>query len=122
MNEQAGITRTASAEDILALITYKDWTLKLRRDPARANAQYLQWHFTGKCSRTGVIGPQFSRKWYLSRWMTESEVVQTAFKAAITAEEHETREHFKYCDKRVFNPHIGVRELMRVCEIEDVRA
>jgi hypothetical protein len=110
-----------SAADVLAAVTYKDWTLKLHYDPARATAPYIQWMFTGKCSKTGAVGPQFSRKWYISPWMAESELVQTAFKAALTAEEHETREHFKYFNKRVFNPHIHVRELMQICDFEDAR-
>lgn len=67
------------------------------------------------------VAEQSSRKWYLSRWMTESELVQTAFKAALTAEEHECRERFTYRGNRIFNPHISVRALMTVCADEDVR-
>lgn len=107
--------------DVLAGVTYKNWRCKLHRDPQRAGALYLQWSFTSECCKTGVKGPQFSRKWYLSQWMTESEIVQTAFKAALTAEEHECREFFKYLGHRVFNPHIHVRALMDVCNIEDSR-
>lgn len=53
--------------------------------------------------------------------MTESELVLTAFKAALTAEEHECRERFQYRGRRVLNPHVSVRALMDVCDIEDVR-
>lgn len=51
---------------------------------------------------------QNGRKFYISPYMTESEVVQTAFLAIKVALEHEARESFFYNGKRVFGPHIDV--------------
>ncbi len=53
--------------------------------------------------------------------MTESELVQTAFAAALAAEEHECREFFQYQGKRPFQPHVSIHALMAVCDQEDVR-
>ncbi len=55
---------------------------------------------------------QRGRKWYVSTHATRSEVVQTALKAVLTAEEHEAREHFRYKGKAIFFPHFDVDELV----------
>jgi hypothetical protein len=107
---------------VLTEVHYKDWTLIFGNDPTRNNAPYLQWAFDALCPKTNTVSRQTSRKWYLSSFMTESELVLTAFKAALTAEEHECREHFKYKARRIFNPHISVEALIAVCHIEDVRS
>ncbi len=61
---------------------------------------------------------QHGRKWYLSPHMTESEVVQTALKAVLTAEEHEARELFRYCGSQVFDPHFDVRVLRAMADTQ----
>lgn len=107
--------------DALSAIRYKDWSLRVGADASRNYAPFLQWRFNAACVKTGEICEQPGRKWYLSEHMTESELVGTAFKAALTAEEHECREAFTYHGCRVFNPHLSVRVLMTVCDEEDVR-
>lgn len=109
-------------EQLVQAIQYKDWVLKLRIDSLRANALYLQWSFIAPCAMNKAASMQKGRKWYLSPHMTDSEIVCTAFKAALTAEEHECREAFRFADRRIFNPHIDIKALWNVCEIEDVRA
>jgi hypothetical protein len=56
--------------------------------------------------------------------MTRSEVVQTALKAVLSAEEHEARERFLYKGKAVFGPHFDVDVLHSIYgkEALDVRA
>ena len=56
--------------------------------------------------------PWRGRKWDLSAHMTDSEVVMTAFKAVLTALEHEAREHFRFMGLRPFNPHFNVYDLI----------
>jgi hypothetical protein len=51
------------------------------------------------------------RKWLLSRWMTRSEVVQTALMAVLAAVEHEAREQFLYRGAAIFGPHHDVGAL-----------
>ena len=80
---------------------------------------YLQVKAPAACSNTGVVKAQRGRKWYLSPWMTKSELVQTALKAALTYVEHETREHFKYRGRAVFGPHYDVDALWEVCDQTD---
>lgn len=61
---------------------------------------------------TGKPYPWKGRKWLLSEHMTDGEVVQTAFLAAMTAIEHEARETFKYKGQAVFDPHYDINKLV----------
>ncbi len=80
---------------------------------------YLQAKFsapyTGPDGKpTGVTTLHHTRKWLLSKWMTRSELVQTAFKCVLTSVEHEAREQFTYRDVPVFGPHFNVEELVAI--------
>lgn len=83
---------------------------------------YLQIEFDGKCNFTGKQDTWKSRKWMLSVHMTESEVVQTAFKAVLTALEHEAREQFRYKDVTIFDPHFDLDKLVELRKTEDCLA
>lgn len=107
------------SEAVLCAIKYKDWRLIHERDSV--GRPYLRWQWEGRCAKHGTPCLISGRRWWLSPEMTESELVQTAFLAATTAEEHEARELFTYQGKRVFNPHISVKSLLAVCDIEDTR-
>jgi hypothetical protein len=61
----------------------------------------------------GVQGME-GRTWFLDSDAEESDIVRTAFKAAVTWQEHETRESFRYRGKAVFGPHINVRDLLGI--------
>lgn len=52
------------------------------------------------------------RKWYVSSHATDAEVIATAFKAVVTAEEHETREKFLYKGKAIYGPHLSLDALL----------
>lgn len=93
---------------LLSEITYKNWRLRVVQDPEF----YIQWVFNAPCSVTGESQEWTTRKWRLSDFMTDGEVVQTAFAAALQAEEHECRENFKYAGLAPFNPHISLPALM----------
>lgn len=73
---------------------------------------YLQVQFNAPCAKSGTPGRVHGRKWFLSRHMTESEFVQTAFAAVLAAIEHEAREHFRYYGQAVFGPHFDVNDLV----------
>jgi len=78
----------------------------------------------GRCNVSGAAMAWSGRKWMLSRHMTVSEIVQTAFKAVMTALEHEARENFKYRGAAIFGPHFDVERLVSLAADEsatDVR-
>jgi hypothetical protein len=107
---------------VLSRVSYKSgWYLEHSLDSA--GREYLRWSWRAidAVSLVDEGGMVKGRRWWLSPQMTESEVVQTALMAALSAEEHETREFFRYEGKRVFNPHINVRNLLKICDDEDAR-
>ena len=108
-------------QSIVNNIRYKDWRLILGIDGTRL---YIQWSFRARnWSLPGhPMHSWTSRKWHLSAYMTESEVVQTALKAAITAEDHEAREAFHYLGLRPFQPHIPLTALLEVCSNIEARS
>jgi hypothetical protein len=61
---------------------------------------------------------QKARKWYVSPWSTETEIVETAFLACCRSMEHVVKEHFTYRNRRVFSPHFAIGERMSACDRE----
>lgn len=114
----------AEMREILADVTYTDragveWQILFRTEDD--GTPYLQLHFEDLRDRDFV---QVGRKWRLSRWMTRSEVVWTAFAAIHLAEEHELRENFRYRGAKIGGPHLDVDVLAEVARIRgniDVR-
>lgn len=98
---------------LLQVIVYKNWLFHVGEDGDRL---FLQVTFPQKCSMTRQVEIQKSRKWFLSPHMTNSEFVQTCFKAVMTAEEHEARESFQYKGSAVYGPHFDVDSLAELCE------
>ena len=98
---------------ILDDVKYKDIKFDLRRCPE--GRSYLQAWAVRQCTKARLVQKQKGRKWFLSKYMTKSELVQTAFKAVLTYEEHEVRESFKYKDQAIYGPHFNVDVLAQVC-------
>jgi hypothetical protein len=98
---------------ILDRCTFPGFNFVLGSD--RSGEFYAQVQcYDGTCNVTGQPKEWHGRKWRLSAHMTPSEVVQTAFKAVLTAVEHETRENFKYRDVSIFDPHYDVERLVEL--------
>lgn len=97
------------ARAVLAHVTYKDWQIALMQN--ERGLPYLQVRFTASDSTTGAEAQWSGRKWQLSSHMTDSEIVGTALKAVLTAEEHEAREQFLYRGRAVFGPRLDVDRL-----------
>lgn len=70
-------------------------------------------------SRTGAPTRWAGRKWRLSKHMTDGEVVQTCFLAAMVALEHEAREQFTFDGVTVFDPHFDVHKLVELRNAAD---
>jgi len=94
-------------------VTYKEWSFYIGR---KGDVIYLQVQFLAEDSdkKNSKMSIQKGRKWMLSKHMSKSEIIQTALKAVLTAEEHEIREQFKYRGKAVFAPHIDVDVLHKL--------
>jgi len=97
-------------KEILDEVAYLNWHFILTQD--QAGKPYLQVAFTARDIVSGESCTQKGRKWKLSWYMTRSEIVYTAFKAVLTAVEHETRESFRYKNRTIFSPHFDVDKLV----------
>lgn len=100
-------------ENYLDHVRYKDWGFEVM---AVDNRLFLRVKFVSE-------GDSWNgRQWFISQHSTKSEIIQTALKAVLTAEEHETREKFLYKGRAIFGPHIDVDTMHGFCEITDERA
>ena len=107
---------TKHIREIVSRISFKNYTFRVSHfNPNTHNVirafspLYLQCRFNAEnACNPGIIETQACRKWVLSEWMTDSEIIQTAFLAVKTAEMHEIHEQFKYDGVPVFNPHLDI--------------
>lgn len=82
---------------------------------------YLQVKYSAPCTKSGETKQWGGRKWYLSEFMTNDEIVKTAYAAFKTVVEHEIMEGFKVDNIILFNPHINFEELLSVSHKEITR-
>lgn len=59
---------------------------------------------------------QKARKYYISPWMSTSEIVETAFLAVRRSMEHVVCEHFLYDGHRVYSPHFDIEGRIKLCQ------
>ncbi len=79
---------------------------------------FIQVHYHAPCVKTGSWEDWSGRKWYLSKHMTQDEVIKTAFAAFKAAVEHEILEGFSVGGKVLFNPHVDFTELLAISQRE----
>ncbi len=107
------LARFDHVSDVVNRIAYKDWRFVL--STIDQFHMYLQVQFEDKQHL------HKGRKWLLSQHMTDSEIVQTAMLAVLTAEEHEARERFMYMGTSIYGPHFSADDLVRHPAKLDVR-
>lgn len=96
---------------IIDQIEFRDWRVQVIRPSHSRGNCLLQVRFQADGKEWG------GRKWYLSPYMTYSEVVQTALAAVLAAVEHEAREHFLYRGRAIFGPHFNVARLIELVDL-----
>ncbi len=90
----------------------------LERDKVNQKRLYVQAVYTAPCTNSGEIEDWKGRKYYLSDFMTEDEVIKTCYVAFEQAVKHEVMEGFKVDGTILFNPHINFEELLKVSHKE----
>jgi len=92
------------------LITYKpDYVLSVS-ELSDGGGVLMQWSALVTHADDGHKIVATGRKWYVSPYAADSEILQTALMGALAMEEHECREFFKVDGQKVFNPHFDVLE------------
>lgn len=79
---------------------------------------YIQCRYFAPCTHTGESQVWKGRKWYLSEFMTDDEIVKTAWCAFEAAVKHEVMEGFKVDGKILFNPHVSFEALLAISHLE----
>lgn len=105
-------------QEVLSRIEYKKepkWMIRLLE---KGDGFLVQFIFLEKdlTSDSIELETQFCRKWYVSPYSTDSEIIGTIYKAIQAAELHEIAERFRYNDKMIFNPHMDYVELANYCD------
>lgn len=59
---------------------------------------------------------QATRKYYLSPYMTESEIVEACWLMVVRSQQHVASEHFTYEGRRVYSQHFDVRARVHMCD------
>lgn len=62
---------------------------------------------------------QGTRKWYISPFMTESEIVEAAWACVCRSQLHVASEHFTYLGRRVYSQHFDIHARLRMCIEEE---
>lgn len=101
-------------DSIIGDIKYKDWKFNII---ARKDCYVLKITFEAPDINTGKMQTQHCRKWFISHHACRAEVVRTAWKAVLAAEEHEAGELFQYKGVRIHSPHLD--PYMVACIIEE---
>lgn len=99
-----------------------DFTVLFERDKVHLNGRYyIQIEYGAPCTKTGKMEKWKGRKWYLSEYMTDDEIVKTTWCAFEACVKHELMEGFKVDNIIVFNPHVNFEELLKVSHLEITR-
>ncbi len=82
---------------------------------AMGDGYYVQVQYVEICIDSMKPEVQKARKWYVSPFSTETEIVETCFKACRTSMEHVLKEHFLYKGHRIYSPHFNVNARIQMC-------
>jgi hypothetical protein len=93
-----------------------EFKVLVENDKKGGDRKYVQLTFESPDTITGEMTKWTSRKWYLSEYMAEDEIVKTCFAAIKQCVEHEVMEGFKFDGTIVFNPHVNFRALLEVAD------
>ena len=99
----------------------KEFKLLYSQDKIYGGRYYIFFNYESECTKTGNIENWNSRKWYLSEYMTDDEIVKTCYAAFEMCIKHEILEGFKVDGITLFNPHVNFEELLSISNREVFR-
>lgn len=101
----------------------KDFLILVEHDKEFENGRiYIQMSYDAPDTITGLTESWKGRKWYLTKYMTDDEIIKTAYTAFEACVKHEIMENFKVDGIILFNPHINFEELLKISHKEVRRA
>lgn len=91
---------------------------KYRIEADNNGTYFLQVIYDDVCRIDGEVREWHGRKWRLSGYMIEDELIKTAYVAFESAVKHEVMEGFKVDNLVLFNPHVNFEELLKISNKE----
>jgi len=110
-----------SLQQFVNEMEYNDWTFKLGFS---GDVPYMQIKFLALDNMNPEdtkLYLQSCRKWMLSYFMTDDEIVSTAWKAVEAAVIHEAREQFKWKGQPIYRPHVDPQVLFELSKRNEVQ-
>ena len=111
-------------------VRYRDWKFEVEQEDVMRSGTWdidlhLRVHWTAPDNVTGAPEVQKSRWWRLSKHMTLTEIINTAFACCQMAEKHEFRETFNFLHEgqwtMPYNTHTHIEALAQASPIVDLR-
>ena len=103
-------------EEVKAIVEGVQFMDRTFRVLPKGDGYLLQLQYMEADIHTGKEELQSSRKWYISPYATESEIVETAFACVQRSMLHVIGEHFLYKGRRVYSPHFLIEERLNLCD------
>lgn len=98
-------------QNILQQVKFNDWTFVSK---PMGDGFYIQVQFHAPDNHGEGTTEQHGGKYYISKHAIKDEIIKTAWKAVISAVEHEAREQFLYCGIPIFDPHTSCDRLLEL--------
>ena len=96
----------------------KDFRILVELDKIYSKRVYIQVSYVSTCTKSGNSEEWKGRKYYLSEFMTDDEVIKTCYVACESAVKHEIMEGFTVNNIVLFNPHVDYKELLKISNKE----
>ncbi len=100
-----------NVEAVVARVGFRGWKFVVGD---LGDGFYIQPRFFAPDTETGINATQTGRKWYVSPFATEEEVVKTWWLATEVACRHEAMEDFKLDGVSIFHPHTSTDSLVEM--------
>ena len=104
----------AKIAEVLAAVEFRDWKFLQGQ---MGDGSFIQASWQGEDSDTGQPCLLKGRKWYISPFSVDDEVVKTCWLAVELALRHEAMEEFHFCGRAPFHPHNDVFKLLDVQKV-----
>ena len=99
-----------------------DFKVRAEHDNEFENGRvFIQIRYSTFCIKDGCVAEYGGRKFYLSQYMTDDEIVKTVYVAFEACVKHEVMEGFAVDGIVLFNPHINFEELLKISHKEITR-
>lgn len=100
-----------------------EFKVRVEYDLQYGKRVFIQIQYVAPCTKDEQHVEEWSgRKYYLSEFMTDDEIIKTCYAAFETAVKHEIMEGFKVDGIILFNPHVDFEELLKVSNKEVSRS